>query len=97
MRHIPAIVELSRSSSAGMHILLVDDFEPWRSQVRSFLEGEAQWKVFEACDGLEGVHKAAELHPDFVLLDVSMPGLNGIKAAERICELSPSSKIIFLT
>jgi DNA-binding NarL/FixJ family response regulator len=94
----PKVIGLHRSSSAGVRILLADDFAPWRSQVRSFLQRETEWKiVFEACDGLEAVQKTVELHPDVVLLDVSMPGLNGIEAASRIRQLSPDSKIVILT
>jgi len=98
MPHKPTLIDLHRSSSAGVRILLADDFAPWRSQVRSFLQSETKWKiVFEACDGLEAVQKTVELHPDIVLLDISMPRLNGIDAARRICQLLPDSKIIILT
>jgi DNA-binding NarL/FixJ family response regulator len=98
MPHQPTLIDLHRSSSAGVRILLADDFAPWRSQVRSFLQSETKWKiVFEACDGLEAVQKTVELRPDIVLLDISMPRLNGIDAARRICQLLPDSKIIILT
>jgi DNA-binding NarL/FixJ family response regulator len=98
MAQKPSLIELHRSSSARVHILLADDFAPWRSQVRSFLQRETEWKiVFEARDGLEAVQKTVELHPDVVLLDLSMPGLNGIEAASRIRQLSPDSKIIIPT
>lgn len=91
-------IELGRRSSAGVHILLADDFAPWRAQLRSFLQSETEWKiVFEACDGLEAVQKTVELRPDVVLLDLNMPGLNGIEATRRICRLSPDSKIFMLT
>ena len=94
----PAVIELHRRSSAGVRILLADDFAPWRSQLRSFLQRETEWKiVFEACDGLEAVQKTVELHPDVVLLDISMPGLNGIDAARSIRQLSPDCKIIIVT
>ena len=76
---------------------MADDFAPWRSQVRSFLQSETKWKIVEACDGLEAVQKTVELRPDIVLLDISMPRLNGVEAARRICQLSPDSKIIILT
>jgi DNA-binding NarL/FixJ family response regulator len=85
-------------SSAGLRVLLADDYAPWRSKVRSFLQRKTEWKiVFEACDGLEAVQMAVKLQPDVALLDVTMPGLNGIEAARRICQLSPNSKIIMLT
>jgi len=69
----PTFIELHRSSSAGVRILLADDFAPWRSQVRSFVHRETKWKiVFEACDGLEAVQKTVELRPDIVLLEISV-------------------------
>jgi DNA-binding NarL/FixJ family response regulator len=98
MPHKPTLIVLHRSSSSGVSILLADDFSTWCSKVRSFLQSETKWKiVFEACDGLEAVQKTVELHPDIVLLDISMPRLNGIDAARRICQLLPDSKIIILT
>lgn len=93
----PGVVESHRSSTDGVRVLLADDYEPWRVQVRSFLERETQWMVFEACDGLEAVQKVEELHPEIVLLDIAMPGLNGIESARRIRRLSLDSKIIFLS
>ena len=98
MPHKPTLIDLRRSSSARAHILLADDFAPWRSELRSFLQWETEWTiVFEACNGLEAVQKTVELHPDIVLLDISMPGLNGIEAARRIGQLSPDAKIIILS
>src|SRR5436190_17428419 len=98
MPHQFSLVDLQRSSSARVHILLADDFAPWRSRVRSFLQLETGWKIVsEACDGLEAVQKAAELHPDVVLLDLGMPGLNGIEATRRIRQCSPDSKIVIFT
>jgi DNA-binding NarL/FixJ family response regulator len=57
-----------------------------------------RWQVIdEACDGLEAVGKTIELDPDIVLLDVGMPDLNGIEAAERIHKVSRNTEITFLT
>jgi two-component system response regulator NreC len=53
--------------------------------------------ICEASDGPEAVQKAKELKPDLILLDISLPTLNGIEAARQIRELSPSSTIIFLS
>jgi DNA-binding NarL/FixJ family response regulator len=98
MPHKPNLIEFHRSSPGGVRILLADDFAPWRAELLSFLQSKTEWKiVFEACNGLEAVQKTVELHPDVVLLDISMPGLNGIEAARRIHKLSPDCKIIILS
>lgn len=79
-------------------ILIVDDLEDWRVRVRSILQAQPDWQVVgEACDGLQALEKTAELRPDVVLLDIGMPILDGIKAAKRIRQQSPNSKILFLT
>jgi DNA-binding NarL/FixJ family response regulator len=79
-------------------ILLVDDCKEWREKLRSMLEANPDYQVVaEAGDGLEAIHKAAELHPEIVLLDIGMPILNGIEAAARIRRASPHSKIVFVT
>jgi DNA-binding NarL/FixJ family response regulator len=77
---------------------VVDDYKDWRDQVRSLLRARAEWQVIcEVSDGLEAVQKAEELKPDVILLDIGLPGLNGIEAARRIRQISPNSKIIFLS
>lgn len=80
-----------------LSILVADDFAPWRVQARSLMQQRREWQIFEACNGLEAVHKAAELRPDIVLLDIAMPILNGIQAAQKIRDASPNSRIIFVT
>lgn len=79
-------------------ILVVDDFKAWQEQVRSLLRARPELQIIcEASDGLEAVHKANELKPDLVLLDIGLPKLNGIEAARQIRQLSPNSMIIFLS
>jgi DNA-binding NarL/FixJ family response regulator len=93
-----AIAELRPSPSAHLSVLLADDFEPWRSHVRSFLQSNTEWEIIaETCDGLEAVQRAQKLHPDIVVLDLSMPRLNGLQAARKIHQCSPHSTIVFLS
>ena len=81
-----------------LQILLVDDCKEWRQTLCSILEAIPYYQVIgEAGDALEGIEKAAQLHPDIVLLDIGMPILNGIEAAPRIRRASPKSKVIFVT
>jgi DNA-binding NarL/FixJ family response regulator len=78
--------------------LVVDDFEDWRHFVSSILEKTPNWHVVcEVSDGLEAVKKAQELKPDLILLDISLPKLNGIEAARQIRKLAPNSTILFLS
>jgi DNA-binding NarL/FixJ family response regulator len=81
-----------------IRILVVDDFKDWLRQVRLLLQARPAWQVIaEASDGSEAVQKAEDLKPDLILLDIGLPKLNGIEAARRIRQDSPSSKIIFLS
>ena len=81
-----------------VRILVADDYVLWRDLVYSLLQAHPEWQIVgEACDGLEAVQMAKERLPDIVLLDIGMPVLNGIEAAKRIRQGSPTSKIIFAT
>jgi CheY-like chemotaxis protein len=65
--------------------------------IRELLE----WHSFQVCgdakDGIEAIDKVVELKPDIVLLDVNMPGMSGVKAAQEIRRILPAAKIVFLT
>jgi DNA-binding NarL/FixJ family response regulator len=77
---------------------VVDDYEPWRRFVSTTLQKQSKLQVIgEARDGLEAVQKAQQLQPDLILLDIGLARLNGIEAARRIRELSPKSRILFLS
>jgi two-component system nitrate/nitrite response regulator NarL len=86
------------SPSFSVRILVVDDFEPWRQQVRGLLQTQPELCVIaEVADGLEAVEKAQALKPDLILLDVGLPNLNGLEAANGIRQVAPNAKIVFLT
>jgi len=78
-------------------VLVVEDFEPFRQFICSLLRAKAEFQVTEATDGLEAVQKAKQLQPDFILLDLGLPNLNGIEVCKCAGELSPAAKIIFLS
>ena len=83
---------------APVTILIVDDFAQWRSAVRSMLAEDADLQVIgESADGLDAVLKSAANRPDLVLLDIHLPKLNGLDAARQIREVSPDTKILFLS
>jgi DNA-binding NarL/FixJ family response regulator len=81
-----------------VRILVVDDFELFREFVVELLGKRPELQVVgEASDGLEAIQKAVELRPDLILLDISLPSLNGIEVARQMRSLVSESKIIFLT
>ena len=81
-----------------VRILIVDDSELWRHSVRLLLAQANNLEVVsEASDGLEAVQKCEQLQPDLILLDIQLPKLSGFEVARQLSELSPSTKILFLS
>lgn len=81
-----------------LRILVADDNDILRNGVCAVLAARSGWVVCGcAVDGTDAVQKAIELKPDVILLDVSMPGLNGFEAAECIHEQIPDAKILIVT
>jgi DNA-binding NarL/FixJ family response regulator len=81
-----------------LRILLVDDHEMFRRYVSSMLKEQANVQIIaEAADGLQAVEQAEALQPDVILLDIGLPGINGIEAARRISEIANDARIIFLS
>lgn len=78
--------------------LVVEDYEPFRRFLCSMLRERVDIQViWEESDGVEAVKKAQELEPDLVILDLGLPGLNGIEVVQQIRLISPRSKILMLT
>ena len=83
---------------APVRILIADDHEIVRRGVRSLLKSRSDWSVCgEAVDGVDAVRKAKELKPDVIVLDISMPQLNGLDAARQIRKEVPQSEILILS
>jgi DNA-binding NarL/FixJ family response regulator len=81
-----------------IRILVVDDSAPWLRFVSTIAQTEPGWHVVgEVSDGLEAVHKAEEVKPDVILLDIGLPTLSGIEAARQILQVAPASKILFVS
>lgn len=80
-----------------MRILLVDDHAIVRAGLRALLESEGHTVIAEASSGREAVASAVRDQPDVVLMDVSMPDMNGIEATRRINERAPSVRILALS
>lgn len=79
-------------------IFLADDHELFREGLRSLLTKEEDFEITgAAADGAEAVKAVLELRPDVVLMDVTMPGMNGIVATEKICEASCDTSVIILS
>jgi len=76
----------------------VDDYKPWHGFVSTTLRKEPKLQIIgDVSDGLEAVQHAERLQPDLILMDIGLPTVNGIEAARRIREVSPTSKILFVS
>lgn len=81
-----------------LRILMADDHDLMRRGLRALLESHPGWQVCgEAQTGREAVAKAGELKPDIVILDITMPELNGVEAARRILKDSPNIEVLVLS
>jgi DNA-binding NarL/FixJ family response regulator len=81
-----------------LRILVADDHEVARKGIRALLESHLGWEVCcEAANGRDAVNDTFRLKPDVVLLDIAMPGLNGLDATRQILAEAPETRIMILT
>jgi DNA-binding NarL/FixJ family response regulator len=78
-------------------ILIADDETSVRRAIRSFIEARTQLEVCEATDGAEALHKARDLNPDLIVLDLSMPQANGVEVALQLHNSMPSTPVVLYT
>ena len=96
---LPRLIEFPhRKYIMQKRILIVDDNALTRELVRLFIESRPGFEVCgEAADGVEGIEKGGELKPDLIVLDFSMPRINGLEAAVILHQVIPNTPIILLT
>ena len=81
-----------------MDILIADDNATIRQVVRSYFEQNSDWHISgEADDGETAVELVRKLKPDGVILDFSMPKMNGLDVAQQIAKISPNTKVVLFT
>src|SRR5436309_15611327 len=87
---------LGMDTSAAVTVLVVDDQAPFRLAARAVIRRAEGFELIgEAATGEEAIDRVGELHPALVLMDISMPGINGIEATRRIKEVAPDT-VVFL-
>jgi len=81
-----------------MKVLVVDDEQPARDRLKQLLDDEPDYEVVgEAANGREAIQRTAELQPDILLLDIRMPGMDGIETAHHLNRLENAPAIVFTT
>ncbi|WP_020474874.1 response regulator [Zavarzinella formosa] len=81
----------------NIRILLTDDRAVVREGLKSLINAQPDMEVIDAADGVEAVEKCEELDPDLVVVDMSMPGLNGVQVTTRLREACHNRKVLILT
>ncbi|MGE5547379.1 MAG: response regulator [Solirubrobacterales bacterium] len=83
---------------AGKTVLLVDDSRVARMMARKVItDAHPDWTVVEAASGQEALDQAPALKPDFVIIDVNMPGIDGLETARRMKAVCPAAAMTLLT
>ena len=80
-----------------LRVMLVDDHDLFRTGLRNLLEEQGLQIVAEASEGATALNLVRELAPDVVVMDLNMPGMNGIEATREIARLAPLTRVVVLT
>jgi CheY-like chemotaxis protein len=94
LHSIAAVRPTSNNSEVGKRVMLVDDNPAIRKALHNVFEFNSDWSVCEAANGREGIEKAERMKPDLIVLDVSMPEMNGIDVAKVIHRIMPEVPLI---
>lgn len=79
-------------------ILVADDHEVVRQGIRAILQARPEWEICgEAIDGREAISLAKQLHPDVIIMDITMPHLSGLEASQEIAKLQLPSRVLIFT
>ena len=91
-------LESPESDRSNVTVLVVDDQSPFREAARAVLQRLSGFDLIgEAESGEDAVERVGELHPDLVLMDINMGGIDGIEATARITALHPTVKVVLLS
>lgn len=86
------------AGTQGCKLLIVDDSKVSRMRIRAFFSAHCpSWQIQEAATGDEAVAMSREFLPDFVTMDVNMPGISGFEAAPQIIVTNPQVRVVMLT
>jgi two-component system, NarL family, response regulator NreC len=89
---------MEQKSETMINILLVDDHDLTRRQMVSLIKNQSDMEVVaEAINGEESLAKARELTPDIIVMDILLPGINGVDASRQITESFPGARILILS
>jgi two-component system, NarL family, invasion response regulator UvrY len=91
-------VSTAQAGSGVLGVLIVDDQVPFRAAVRSLLDADDSYCVIgEAADGEEALRLTATLRPELILMDVRLPGMDGVEATRRILDRHPAVTVILVS
>ena len=91
------VCEVMGGAKAALTCLIVDDSAFMRFHLRRMMDSIENVIASEAANGNEAITEYGRLRPDFVLMDIVMPGLEGVETVRRICETDPEARVIMIS